>query len=182
MLSGYTAIYGGSFDPPHVGHQMVCLYLTEALNAKEVWLVPTFVHAFNKSMAPFEHRVAMCEKMTAPLSSSIKIEQSEKLIATGGKTLLLLNHFSEKFPDRKFSLVIGSDILQDCTRWYKWNEIEKSYRVTVLQRTGYETGVGVAFPLLSSTGIRQRILENKDIAGLIPHGVKQYIYANNLYR
>ena len=67
MLHGHTAIYGGSFDPPHMGHQLACLYVLEALAAEAVWLMPCFVHPFGKALSSFEHRFAMCEKLARPL-------------------------------------------------------------------------------------------------------------------
>ncbi len=55
-----VAIYGGSFDPPHFGHAMVIAWLLWSGTASEVWLVPTFQHAFDKPLAPFELRAGLC--------------------------------------------------------------------------------------------------------------------------
>ena len=55
------AIYGGSFDPPHVAHTLVCAYVLSAHAVDRVIVVPAAQHAFNKPLSPFPHRLRMCE-------------------------------------------------------------------------------------------------------------------------
>ena len=63
-----VAIYGGSFNPPHVAHQLISLLVLETVVVDELWWVPTFRHAFGKELALFEDRVAMCRLATTSLS------------------------------------------------------------------------------------------------------------------
>ena len=67
-LTNHIAIFGGSFDPPHFGHQLSCLWLISALNAKAVVVAPTFEHCFGKKLTDFNHRREMCERMCELLS------------------------------------------------------------------------------------------------------------------
>ena len=56
-----VAVYGGSFNPPHIGHAMVAAWLLWTRRVEEVWLVPAFAHAFDKALRPFAARVEMVE-------------------------------------------------------------------------------------------------------------------------
>ena len=58
-----VAVYGGSFDPPHVAHGMVASWLLWTGVVDEVWLVPSFEHPFAKDMGPWTARVAMCQAL-----------------------------------------------------------------------------------------------------------------------
>jgi len=57
------ALFGGSFNPPHVAHQMVALFVLETAPVDELWITPTYRHAFSKQLVDYEHRIAMCELM-----------------------------------------------------------------------------------------------------------------------
>ena len=67
-----VALFGGSFNPPHVAHQMVCLFVLETCRVDAVWMVPTFRHAFSKELCGFEHRFRMCELAAAPLGERVR--------------------------------------------------------------------------------------------------------------
>ena len=56
-----TAIFGGSFNPVHVGHVLVCTWLLSTEQAQQVWVVPSLEHPFHKELAPYEDRMTMCE-------------------------------------------------------------------------------------------------------------------------
>ena len=76
-ITGTTAILGGSFNPPHISHQMACLYLLEALAADGVLLVPACHHPFGKSLVSFEHREAMCEILARPFGGRVELSDVE---------------------------------------------------------------------------------------------------------
>ena len=58
------ALFGGSFDPPHVGHLLAAAYVLATEPVDELWLVPVFEHPLGKKpAAPFEHRVELCERL-----------------------------------------------------------------------------------------------------------------------
>ncbi|MCA9583651.1 MAG: nicotinate (nicotinamide) nucleotide adenylyltransferase, partial [Myxococcales bacterium] len=62
------AVFGGSFDPPHVSHALVASYVLGGGEVDELYIVPTWRHALDKSFkAPFEHRLRMCELAFAHL-------------------------------------------------------------------------------------------------------------------
>ena len=90
MTQRTAAILGGSFDPPHMGHQLAVCYLLGALGYDDVWLVPSFEHPFGKHMQSFEHRLAMCRLMAQPFGAAVRVLDVEQDLAAQnslGRTL-----------------------------------------------------------------------------------------------
>ena len=55
-----VAVFGGSFNPPHVAHVLACALVLAVEDVERVLVVPTFVHPFAKPLAPYDERLAMC--------------------------------------------------------------------------------------------------------------------------
>ena len=80
-----VAIFGGSFNPPHLAHQMAALYVLETAAIDELWIVPAFQHPFGKVLAPFAHRLEMCELAAAALGPRVKVSAVGRVaLAEGG--------------------------------------------------------------------------------------------------
>ena len=182
-LDSHTVLYGGSFDPPHLGHQLACVYFLEALGAEAVWVIPAYIHAFDKPLTSFEDRLAMCEEMAAFLGDRVQVNPIESELDGGGKTLVLLRALQERHPDREFALAVGADIVSERHRWYRWDEIEASLPVVVVGRAGYDESVApsIDLPEVSSTEIRERVRRGEPLTGLVPTRVLDYIESHGLY-
>jgi len=63
-----VAIFGGSFDPPHISHVLAAVYASKVGGFEQVLVVPVFEHAFAKQLTPFAHRVALCEAAFAGIA------------------------------------------------------------------------------------------------------------------
>lgn len=179
----HTIVYGGSYDPPHVGHQLACLYLLEALRAGEVWLVPTLQHVFDKQLTPFEHRFAMCELMARPFAGRVVVSRVEAERGGTSRTYDTLVGLRAAFPERRFALAVGADIPAETSKWYRWDDIVAMVPVIVLGRQGYTDpqALPVALPEVSSTEIRGRVRTGLSIEGLVPSAVADYIAEHGLY-
>src|SRR5258706_10381140 len=97
------AIFGGSFNPPHVAHQLVALYVLETQPIDELWIVPTYAHPFGKDLAPYDDRIAMCELAVAALGPRAKVSRAEQeLVVRPGfvasRTLDLIEYLRERDP------------------------------------------------------------------------------------
>lgn len=180
-LKSYTVVYGGSFDPPHVGHQLACVYLLEALGADEVWLVPAYKHAFHKPLSPFDCRVEMCKRMVGFLGDRVSVQELERDLDHGGKTLELLKALQQRHPRRSFALSVGADILGERERWHRWGEIEQNFPVVLLGRAGYPSSAPVALPELSSSEVRRRVAAQESLVGFVPTTVADLIHERGLY-
>src|SRR5688572_24594823 len=102
-----VGLFGGSFNPPHVAHALVALYVLETQPVDELWFVPVYAHAFGKDLAPYEHRVAMCKLVAQALGPRVKVSRAEEELAnkpgfTVSRTLDLIDHLAR--PDTSFRL------------------------------------------------------------------------------
>jgi nicotinate-nucleotide adenylyltransferase len=189
------ALFGGSFNPPHVGHQLAGLWLLETQAVDELWLVPTFTHVFGKQLADYEHRLAMCELAAAALGPRVRVSTAEGELArapgfVASRTFDLLVHLEHRHPRVQFRLAIGADILAETDRWHRWDEVAKRAPPIVIARPGFAGGVGAGTPMVSSTHIRAMLARAKDLgaaavhdelSALVPARVLRYIAAHGLY-
>lgn len=184
-------LLGGSFNPPHVAHQLVALYVLETV-VDEVWFVPTYAHPFGKPLVAYEHRVAMCELAAAPLGARAVVSRAEHELAhkpdfVASRTLELVEHLYAQHPDALFRLVIGADILGEADKWYRWDDLTRLAPPIVIGRTGDplppgSVKTGIVMPDVSATRIRE-LLAAKDpaVAALLPQTVLRYIARHGLY-
>lgn len=190
-------ILGGAFDPPHLGHQLIAYQVLDFTNINEVWLTPCYRHTFEKKLTPVKHRVIMTKMLT---NKAIKYCGEEIDNQLSGETLDLLNLLTKKYPQHRFSFIIGSDNLSTLHRWGRWQELINKYQFLIFPRAYFKGSLAdfnldkpeyklklVNHPLLvttdiSSTNIRERIKKGLSISGLVPKGVENYIKIHNLYK
>lgn len=180
---GGIAIIGGSFNPPHLGHQVMCLMVLEACEVDEVWVVPTYKHCFDKRLASFEHRVAMCERMIRPFGDRARVSRVEEELGRDKSRMLeTLEELCRRHPEHDFRLVIGADILLETKRWYRWEDVVALAPPLVFARRGFEGGDLPAPPEISSTEIRERLGQGHSAVPLLPRSVMECIAREGLYR
>src|SRR5690606_17302046 len=114
------AVYGGSFNPPHVGHAMVMSWLRWTGRAEAVWLLPTFHHAFGKDLAPWPLRVELCEQLAALAGGSVSVCTVEAELPAPSYTIDTLRELARRHPEHRFRMVIGSDNLAVLDKWKDW--------------------------------------------------------------
>ncbi|WP_224241519.1 nicotinate (nicotinamide) nucleotide adenylyltransferase [Hyalangium gracile] len=181
-----VALLGGSFNPPHVGHLLAAQYVHATQDVDAVWLMPAYQHPFGKALAPFEHRVRMCEVLCQEVSGWLRTSRVEEEVAQrggSGYTVETLTYLRERHPEVSFSLIIGSDILKDLPNWKSFDRIEQMVRVLVLYRAGYPAPGTLGPPLaeVSSTQIREMLSRGQRPAELVPSRVLDYAHQAGLY-
>lgn len=151
---------------------MIAAWLRWADRADEVWLLPTFSHAFGKALAPFEARAAWCEALAGAVGPHVSVCRVEAELGGTSYTRRTLDTLSERHPDRRFRLVIGADLLPTTPRWHDWEGIASTYDPIVVGRVGYPEVVGApTFPDISSTAIRASLRAGEPVDHLVPAGV-----------
>ena len=176
-----VALFGGSFNPPHVVHQMACLYTSEVGGVDEVWIMPCPDHPFGKVLAPFIHRVAMCS-LAAQGLRGVSVSTVEDELDGPTRTLDTVRFLKNRHPDVQFVLVVGADILNETQKWYGWDELMTLVELFVLGRTGWGGGdTELDLPEVSSSLIRDRLRDGKPVDKLISKRVLNYIHENSLY-
>lgn len=182
------AVFGGSFDPPHIGHMIACYYVLATTDIDEIWLVPSFRHPFEKESLDFEMRVKMCEISANIFKDRVKVMRFEEEIAKERDSPVysvdLLKHIKSIYPEHKFFFIIGSDILQESDRWKGFDRIEDYATLLILIRKGVDPAEDYksVIPDISSSMIRENIRKSIPIGGLVPINVLRFIEENNLYR
>lgn len=180
------ALFGGSFDPPHLGHLMAMSCVLATARVDRLLMVPCCVHRFEKRLAPFEHRLAMCALAASPFGAHVEVSDLEGRIGGESRTLVTVRALLAERPHSRITVVIGADLLDERRRWFGFSELEALADFFVVGRAGYpgEHGGRVLVPVpdVSSTGIRARVREGRSIEGLVHSAVADYIRARGLYR
>jgi len=181
-VSEVLAIYGGSFNPPHLAHTLVCAYVLSAERVDRLLLVPTAKHPFDKPLAAFEHRVRMCELAMRRLHG-VEVCTIESELPAPSLTLQTLEALQQRNPDARLRLVLGSDLLPETHAWHKFDAIERLAPPIVVQRAGHASDPSApALPDISSTEVRRRLRAGEATGGLIDPEVAEYAVRHGLYR
>lgn len=185
------ALFGGSFNPPHVGHQMAALYVLETAAVDALWFVPAFRHPFDKPLADFDDRMTMCELAAAALGPRARVSDIERELGGPSRTLRTVQTVLERYPGDVFSLVIGADLVGEVDTWNGAAELRRLISFVVVGRSGRGAGAptgpnaasggGVDIPDVNSTEIRALLGSGRAPHGLLPKSVLDYIASRGLY-
>jgi nicotinate-nucleotide adenylyltransferase len=204
-------ILGGTFDPIHFGHLRMALELYQALDLKEVRLIPTFQPVHRKvPVATPAQRLAMVKKAIEHEPALI-VDACEIMREGPSYTIDTLKALHKKLPQTPLCLIMGIDALLNFPSWHKWEDILKLAHLVVAHRPQYqllETGTvasllkqrltdnpanlhksqgGSIFlhpvtPLeISSTDIRKQIAGGRNPRYLLPNSVYNYIKQHGTY-
>jgi len=174
------ALFGGSFNPPQIGHVAVAKALLDSGQFDEVWVTPSLRHPFGKPLAPFEDRLALCHLAFDSLGPLVRVSEAERQTGNQeGYTIELIRALRKKYPHHSFSLVMGSDVRSETSQWRDFEELKKLIEIYPISRAGYEES---KFPQVSSTQVREGLEKGHDITSLVPPAVAKYILDKGLYR
>jgi nicotinate-nucleotide adenylyltransferase len=179
-----VALFGGSFNPPHVAHQLVALYVLETQPVDELWMIPCFLHPFEKSLEPFPERVEMCRRAARGLGGRVRVSEVEGELGGESRTLRTVQALQAAHPGHEFSLIIGSDLQAETASWYGAEELRRLVPFVVIGRGGHGPGpdtAAVTMPEISSSDVRRRLREGLPVDQLLPRGVLDYIRERGLY-
>jgi nicotinate-nucleotide adenylyltransferase len=179
-----VAVFGGSFNPPHIAHVAACRLVLAGGEVDRVLVVPAFKHPFAKELAPYEDRVTMCELAMGEVPGAT-VSRVEADLGGESRTLHTVEHLSAMHPDWRLRLVIGADILAETPKWFGFDAITTLAPPLVLGRAGVEApGAGpTVLPGVSSTSVRQAVARGAwdEAAKLVPGEVLTYIREKGLY-
>ncbi len=183
-------IFGGSFDPPHVGHLLVVADALEALSLDLVVFVPAAVQPLKAGQpaAGPRHRLAMVRLLVGddPRFAVDPIEIERDGLSYTVETLAA---FAERYPEAQRFFLVGMDVLGSFGRWRDPDKVLRLAILAVIERQG-EAGripdgavrVETRRVDVSSTEIRERVRAGRTIRGFVPEAVAAYIAEQRLYR
>jgi nicotinate-nucleotide adenylyltransferase len=191
-----VAMFGGSFDPVHIGH----LYIAEEARVEHGYDRIYFVPAYH---SPLKNRLprASAEDRYRMLREAISNREEFAVLRCEldreGRSFTIdtVRDILSLHPDQqKIGMIIGDDLLEDLRLWKDIHELTRLVDIVVASRIGKmhtwqcRNGVPATYrsidnsPLpVSSSVIRRRIEAGKNIRYLVPEGVYAYLAANNVY-
>ncbi len=178
-----VGFFGGSFNPPHVGHLLAVTYVLATQPLDRVLVVPCYDHPLGKSLAPFAHRRAMCELAWRDVAR-VEVSSIEQEMGATSRTLYTLRELLARNPTWRLRLVVGADILDEREKWFGWDEIVRIAPPIVLGRMGHphdEAPLPVV-PEVASRDVRARLGRGEDVSAHVPREVVRYAHEHGLYR
>jgi len=132
------AIFGGSFDPVHIGHEKIINTLSHLEYIHKLLVVPTYLNPFKKSsFFKAQDRYEILTDMYAH-NPEVCISDFEIQRAKPTPSIITVEHFKTLYQPKKIYLVIGSDNLKSLHLWDKFEKLQKLVEFIVINRDGYE--------------------------------------------
>lgn len=183
-------IFGGSFDPPHLGHLIIAEMARSALKLDRVVFVPAHQppHKLGRQFTPAHHRFAMT---SAAISGNAAFTVSDIELRRDGISYSIdtLRAFRRQYPEARLYLIIGEDNYRTFSTWRNPDEILSLAELVVYPRVGSPVKRKrrndhiLDAPLLgiSSSEIRRRLKKGMSVRYLVPDVVRRYIERHHLY-
>jgi nicotinate-nucleotide adenylyltransferase len=194
-------IYGGSFDPIHIGHVALAESAVRECGLDKLIFMPAYISPFkqDRQVTGGTDRCGMIETVLKT-NSAFCLSRYELNREGPSYTIETLRHW-KKLLDGELYFVLGFDSTVQLDKWYQGEEILRNYHLVTAKRpdTDYSEGIkiiemyrekyGADITILnmapvdaSSTEVRNLIKEGKPITGLVPPGVEEYIIEHRLYK
>lgn len=207
LVSGSCAhmrigIFGGTFDPVHLGHLVLAEQCREQCRLDEVWFVPAGIppHKTDAEISPGKQRVEMLEFAIAG-HDRFRIQRLELDRPGPSFTVETLQTFHDERPERELFLLLGADSVRDLPTWREPRRILQLATIVAVNRgdrpafdaavTGRLLGEEAAKRIatvqmpgldISSSDLRRRVREGRSIRFLVPRAVEIYIAQQKLYQ
>jgi len=185
-------IYGGSFDPVHLGHLLVAQAAIEELGLEKLFFIPAAQSPFKLESKPAPDS-ARLQLLRLALAGKINCEIDEQEIRRGGisYTIDTLRDYTKRFPGAGLFYLIGTDNAAKLNEWREADELAKLAEFLAIPRPGesmaefakpFRGKILKGFPLgISSSQIRARVKAGLPVENLVPPFVAEAIRNNRLY-
>lgn len=197
-----TGLFGGTFNPIHLGHLIIAEYFREEAKLDEVIFLPASVSPFKsdkKDILPAEERLKLIK---ISIKNNPKFSVSDYEIKKGGisYTYQTVEHFRKEYPKNVLFWLTGGDQIIQFHKWMNYRYILENVNLAVAIRPNtfkesdkrqIENNLKPENKILwlnspnieiSSSDIRERIRQNKSIKYLVLPGCEEYIHSNKLYQ
>lgn len=189
-----VGLYFGSFNPVHIGHLAIANYMVEFTELDEFWFVvtPQNPHKQKKNLLNDYDRLEMVHQAVEG-DDRLQVSDIEFHLPKPSYTINTLAYLKERFPNKQFRILMGSDNLKNFHKWKNHDAIVENYGVVVYPRPGFDKTIVQQHkniliveeaPLMeiSSSFIRKAIKQGKDIRHFLPQKTWEYIDRMGFYR
>jgi len=168
------AIFGGSFDPPHIGHESIAIEALKQLDIDKLIVVPNFLNPFKKkTFLDAQKRLDLLKRVFSK-ESKIHVDDFEILQNEAVYSYLTVNHLLQKYSPSKIYLIIGTDNLEKLHLWHNYKELNNMVTFVVANRNGF---LNKNYAKMQSLNVNVDISSSKlrDTLDLnfIPHIIKE---------
>jgi nicotinate-nucleotide adenylyltransferase len=191
-MKNKIGLFFGSFNPIHIGHMVIASWFVEFTDIDRVWFVvsPQNPLKQKKTLLADHHRMAMV-RIAVEDDPRFQVSDIEFKMTKPSYTIDTLTYLDEKYPDKEFVLLIGSDQLPTFDKWKNPDRLLELYSIYVYARPGYRNSKYHNHPKvkifetpmlnISSTFIRQAIHDTKDVRYMLPAKVWEYAREMHFY-
>jgi len=186
-------IYGGSFNPPHLGHTFMILAVMATQLIDEIWVLPCADHPFKSDLAPFEHRVKMCQWAFGHLAN-VHVMSLEGLLPKPNYTAQTLGALKGQCPELDLHYIIGSDLAEEIPSWSHADNLSELAKFVIVPRQGHpltdapeilgdysKVELGFDLPELSSTHLKRMMDRGASVEGFFDKDILNHVKKLNLY-
>ncbi|MEN3044424.1 MAG: nicotinate (nicotinamide) nucleotide adenylyltransferase [Candidatus Hydrothermales bacterium] len=184
-------IFGGAFDPPHIGHFLIAQDVYEKLELNELYFLVSYRPPHRQTKAEFEDRLKMVELMLSGSPFYVSDFES-KLKFAPTYTVLVLNEWKKRKKDEELYFIMGLDQFLNLDKWYEYQTLFELSKVVVCKRQKCEIKeiacykekvifLDTRIVELSSKEIRARIREGKSVHLMVHPEVENFINEKGLY-
>jgi nicotinate-nucleotide adenylyltransferase len=187
------AIYSGSFNPIHSGHQQLAGFLLQQNIADEVWFVVSPCNPLKKQSDLIDEHIRLeMVKLAIGEDVHLKVSDVEFTMPIPSYSIDTLTNLSTQFPQHQFILIIGSDNAVIFNQWKNYREILDKFEVYVYPRRNFDVSKAIfnypemkvmdtPYYDISSTEIREMIRKGEEVNDWLHPSVQKFISDNNLY-
>ncbi|HET6256415.1 MAG TPA: nicotinate (nicotinamide) nucleotide adenylyltransferase [Puia sp.] len=189
-----VGLYFGSFNPIHHGHLVIANYILQHAGLDQVWFVVSPQNPLKRSASLLNeyHRLYLV-RLAVEGETKLRASDIEFKLPKPSYTVDTLAYLQEKYPNEKFSIIMGSDSFQNLTKWKNHSWLLRQYPIYVYRRPEHEKLPTypdarhveiVDAPLLpiSSTDIRSKLKKGQSVRYLLPDPVIEEIEKSGYYR
>ena len=188
-------VFGGTFDPPHVGHLLLAADARDALDLDRLIFVPASAQPLKvdkPAVASARDRLEMVRLVVAD-DANYQVDDAEINREGLSYTVDTLEHLAGRYAGAEFFLLLGQDALAGFGQWRKPERILELATLALMMRSGagdvaqWRKAERLALVStrrvdVSSSEIRERLRAGKSIKGFVPESVERFIDARGLYR
>nr|WP_321267892.1 nicotinate (nicotinamide) nucleotide adenylyltransferase [uncultured Sulfurimonas sp.] len=174
------ALYGGSFDPPHIAHEAIIKALANMKEIDKVIVMPTYLNPFkSQSFAPSELRLKWLKKIFSDFKN-VEVDDFEASKSIKTPTIKSVKHLLKKY--KKIYLTIGADNLKSLEKWSNYDELKELVTFIVASRDSLEIPenfIHLSIDVdVSSTALRQNMDKTK-LPQVCADEIQQYYKEQN---
>jgi nicotinate-nucleotide adenylyltransferase len=188
----HIGLYFGSFNPIHIGHLIIASYARHTTDLQQVWLVVSPQNPLKPSNSLLnEYNRLHLIRTAIDDDPNLRVTDIEFKLSKPSYTVHTLAHLTEKYPQHRFSIILGSDSFLNLPQWKNYEYIIEHHHIYIFRRPGFDvintidaeiTVIDAPMLDISSTKIREMIRASIPIRYLVPDKVAAEIEANRYYR